>query len=169
MKFRHFVPALLISALTLNGCTVFLWGENNPFHKTTTEKTVAKDNIQAFGVVAKDNTQLKTGSLVMMGKKYWFVVNPRDSAKLKAVLDVKLDKQFQMVQQNPRYVYKALPVELKSPEAHSMTKLSTRGVFLPKVIITQRRKMLPKTAVLTLPFRSEFIIRKPKKALTFRS
>ena len=119
MKFRHFVPALLISALTLNGCTVFLWGGNNPFHKTTTEKTVAKDNIQAFGVVAKDNTQLETGSLVMMGKKYWFVVNPKDSAKLKAVLDVKLDKQFQMVQQNPRYAYEALPVELKSPEAQT--------------------------------------------------
>ena len=42
MKFRRSVPALLISALTLNGCTVFLWGENNPFHKTTTEKTLPK-------------------------------------------------------------------------------------------------------------------------------
>lgn len=119
MKFRRFVPALLISALTLNGCTNDLWERNSPFHKTTTEKTVAKDNIQAFGVVAKDNTQLETGSLVMMGKKYWFVVNPKDSAKLKAVLDVKLDKQFQMVQQNPRYAYEALPVELKSPEAQT--------------------------------------------------
>ena len=102
MKFRHFVPALLVGVLTLNGCTTDLWERNSPFQQTTTEKTVAKDNIQAFGVVAKDNTQLETGSLVMMGKKYWFVVNPKDSAKLKAVLDVKLDKQFQMVQQNPR-------------------------------------------------------------------
>ena len=70
MKFRHSATVLLVGVLTLNGCTAFLWGENNPFHKTTTEKTVAKDNIQAFGVVAKDNTQLETGSLVMMGKKY---------------------------------------------------------------------------------------------------
>ena len=121
MKFRRSTTALLVGVLTLNGCTAFLWGENNPFHKTTTEKTVAKDNIQAFGVVAKDNTQLKTGSLVMMGKKYWFVVDPKDSAKLKAVLDVKLDKQFQMVQQNPRYAYEALPVELKSPEAQTFS------------------------------------------------
>ena len=119
MKFCRFVPALLISALTLNGCTAFLWGGNNPFHKTTTEKTVAKDKIHAFGVVAKDNTQLETGSLVMMGKKYWFVVNPKDSAKLKAVLDAKLSKRFQMVQQNPKQVYEALPVELKSPEAQT--------------------------------------------------
>ncbi|HHX2531158.1 hypothetical protein ACTHSP_03890 [Neisseria sp. P0001.S005] len=119
MKFRHSATALLISALTLNGCTTDLWERNSPFQQTTTEKTVAKDNIHAFGVVAKDNTQLETGSLVMMGKKYWFVVNPRDSAKLKAVLDVKLDKQFQMVQQNPSYAYKALPVELKSPEAQT--------------------------------------------------
>ena len=119
MKFCRSTTALLVGVLTLNGCTAFLWGENNPFHKTTTEKTVAKDNIHAFGMVAKDNTQLKTGSLVMMGKKYWFVVNPKDSAKLKAILDVKLDKQFQMVRQNPRYAYEALPVELKSPEAQT--------------------------------------------------
>ena len=119
MKFRRFVPALLISVLTLNGCTAFLWGGNNPFHKTTTEKTVAKDNIHAFGVVAKDNTQLETGSLVMMGGKYWFVVNSKDSAKLKAILDAKLSKRFQMVRQNPKQVYEALPVELKSPEAQT--------------------------------------------------
>ena len=119
MKFRHFVTALLVGVLILNGCTTDLWERNSPFQQTTTEKTVAKDNIQAFGVVAKDNTQLETGSLVMMGKKYWFVVNPKDSAKLKEILDVKLDKQFQMVQQNPRYAYEALPVELKSPEAQT--------------------------------------------------
>ena len=87
--------------------------------KTITEKTVAKDNIHAFGVVAQDNTQLETGSLVMMGGKYWFVVNPKDSAKLKAVLDAKLSKRFQMVRQNPKQVYEALPVELKSPEAQT--------------------------------------------------
>ena len=119
MKFCRSATALLVGVLTLNGCTAFLWGENNPFHKTTTEKTVAKDNIHAFGVVAKDNTQLKTGSLVMMGGKYWFVVNPKDSAKLKAVLDAKLSKRFQMVRQNPKQVYEALPVELKSPEAQT--------------------------------------------------
>ena len=68
MKFRRFVPALLISALTLNGCTAFLWGGNNPFHKTTTEKPLPKTRFTHFGVVAKDNTQLETGSLVMMGK-----------------------------------------------------------------------------------------------------
>ena len=119
MKFCRSTTTLLISVLTLNGCTAFLWGENNPFHQTTTEKTVAKDNIHAFGVVAKDNTQLETGSLVMMGKKYWFVVNSKDSAKLKAILDTKLSKRFQMVRQNPKQVYEALPVELKSPEAQT--------------------------------------------------
>lgn len=119
MKFRHSAIALLVGVLTLNGCTTDLWERNSPFHQTTTEKTVAKDNIQAFGVVAQDNTQLETGSLVMMGKKYWFVVNPKDSAKLKAVLGAKLSKRFQMVQQNPKQVYEALPVELKSPEAQT--------------------------------------------------
>jgi putative membrane protein len=119
MKFCRSATALLVGVLTLNGCTNDLWERNSPFHKTTTEKTVAKDNIQAFGVVAKDNTQLEKGSLVMMGKKYWFVVNSKDSAKLKAILDTKLSKRFQMVRQNPKQVYEALPVELKSPEAQT--------------------------------------------------
>lgn len=119
MKFCRSATALLVGVLTLNGCTNDLWERNSPFHKTTTEKTVAKDNIQAFGVVAKDNTQLETGSLVMMGGKYWFVVNSKDSAKLKAILDTKLSKRFQMVRQNPKQVYEALPVELKSPEAQT--------------------------------------------------
>lgn len=119
MKFRRSATAVLVSVLTLNGCTTDLWERNSPFHKTTTEKTVAKDNIHAFGVVAKDNTQLETGSLVMMGGKYWFVVNSKDSAKLKAILDTKLSKRFQMVRQNPKQVYEALPVELKSPEAQT--------------------------------------------------
>ena len=42
MKFRRFVPALLISALTLNGCTAFLWGGNNPFIKPQPKKPLPK-------------------------------------------------------------------------------------------------------------------------------
>lgn len=121
MRFRHTMVALLIGTLILNGCTAMLWGMNDPFHKTYTEKTVAKDQIHAFGVVAKDNMQLEKGSLVMMGGKYWFVVNSKDSAELKAILDVKLDKQFQIVQHNPRYAYEALPVELESPEKQTFS------------------------------------------------
>ena len=36
-------------------------------------------------------------------------------------MDVKLDKQFQMVQHNPSYAYEALPVELESPEKQTFS------------------------------------------------
>ena len=114
MLFRKTTAAVLAAALMLNGCTAMMWGMNDPFSETTAYKHVDKDQIRAFGVVAEDNAQLEKGSLVMMGGKYWFVVNPEDSAKLTGILKVGLDKPFQMVRPNPRFAYQALPVKLEA-------------------------------------------------------
>lgn len=127
MLFRKTTAAVLAATLMLNGCTFMLWGMNDPFSETTAHKHVDKDQIRAFGVVAKDNAQLEKGSLVMMGGKYWFVVNPEDSAKLTGILKAGLDKQFQMVEPNPRFAYQALPVKLESPGSQNF---STDGLCL---------------------------------------
>lgn len=127
MLFRKTTAAVLAVALMLNGCTAMMWGMNDPFSETTAYKHVDKDQIRAFGVVAKDNAQLEKGSLVMMGGKYWFVVNPEDSAKLTGILKIGLDKPFQMVQHNPRFAHQALPVKLESPGSQNF---STEGLCL---------------------------------------
>lgn len=127
MLFRKTTAAVLAATLMLNGCTAMMWGMNDPFSQTTAYKHVDKDQIRAFGVVAKDNAQLEKGSLVMMGGKYWFVVNPEDSAKLTGILKAGLDKQFQMVEPNPRFAYQALPVKLESPGSQNF---STEGLCL---------------------------------------
>lgn len=121
MLFRKTTAAVLAATLMLNGCTAMMWGMNDPFSQTTAYKHVDKDQIRAFGVVAKDNAQLEKGSLVMMGGKYWFVVNPEDSAKLTGILKAGLDKQFQMVEPNPRFAYQALPVKLESPASQNFS------------------------------------------------
>ena len=127
MLFHKTTAAVLAAALMLNGCTAMMWGMNDPFSETTAYKHVDKDQIRAFGVVAKDNAQLEKGSLVMMGGKYWFVVNPEDSAKLTSILKIGLDKPFQMVQHNPRFAHQALPVKLESPGSQNF---STEGLCL---------------------------------------
>ena len=105
-----------------------MWGMNDPFSETTAYKHVDKDQIRAFGVVAKDNVQLEKGSLVMMGGKYWFVVNPEDSAKLTVILKAGLDKPFQIVEDTPSYArHQALPVKLESPGSQNF---STEGLCL---------------------------------------
>lgn len=112
----------------LNGCTLMLWGMNNPVSETITRKHVDKDQIRAFGVVAEDNAQLEKGSLVMMGGKYWFVVNPEDSAKLTGILKAGLDKPFQIVEDTPSYArHQALPVKLEAPGSQNF---STGGLCL---------------------------------------
>lgn len=128
MLFRKTTAAVLAAALMLNGCTAMMWGMNDPFSQTTAYKHVDKDQIRAFGVVAKDNAQLEKGSLVMMGGKYWFVVNPEDSAKLTGILKAGLDKPFQIVEDTPSYArHQALPVKLESPSSQNF---STEGLCL---------------------------------------
>lgn len=128
MLFRKTTAAVLAATLMLNGCTAMMWGMNDPFSQTTAYKHVDKDQIRAFGVVAKDNAQLEKGSLVMMGGKYWFVVNPEDSAKLTGILKIGLDKPFQIVEDTPSYArHQALPVKLESPGSQNF---STEGLCL---------------------------------------
>ncbi|HFC7174761.1 TPA: hypothetical protein ACFOIE_001895 [Neisseria meningitidis] len=128
MLFRKTTAAVLAATLMLNGCTAMMWGMNDPFSQTTAYKHVDKDQIRAFGVVAKDNAQLEKGSLVMMGGKYWFVVNPEDSAKLTGILKAGLDKPFQIVEDTPSYArHQALPVKLESPSSQNF---STEGLCL---------------------------------------
>ncbi|HEZ2189787.1 TPA: hypothetical protein WHR30_000009 [Neisseria meningitidis] len=128
MLFRKMTAAVLAATLMLNGCTAMMWGMNDPFSQTTAYKHVDKDQIRAFGVVAKDNAQLEKGSLVMMGGKYWFVVNPEDSAKLTGILKAGLDKPFQIVEDTPSYArHQALPVKLESPGSQNF---STEGLCL---------------------------------------
>ncbi|EGC62540.1 hypothetical protein NMBCU385_1291 [Neisseria meningitidis CU385] len=128
MLFRKTTAAVLAATLMLNGCTLMLWGMNNPVSETITRKHVDKDQIRAFGVVAEDNAQLEKGSLVMMGGKYWFVVNPEDSAKLTGILKAGLDKPFQIVEDTPSYArHQVLPVKLESPGSQNF---STEGLCL---------------------------------------
>ncbi|EMT8606280.1 hypothetical protein NSY73_000019 [Neisseria gonorrhoeae] len=128
MLFRKTTAAVLAATLILNGCTIMLRGMNNPVSQTITRKHVDKDQIRAFGVVAEDNAQLEKGSLVMMGGKYWFAVNPEDSAKLTGLLKAGLDKPFQIVEDTPSYArHQALPVKFEAPGSQNF---STGGLCL---------------------------------------
>lgn len=107
--------------MTLNGCTLLLWGQHNPFSESTTHHEITQDEIQAFGVVKQANSQFARGSLVMMGKENWFVVNPQDSAKLQGILDVKLDKAFQIVNSYNHQLLKSFPIDLKAAESNDFS------------------------------------------------
>lgn len=121
MKLMKTTSAMVCAAMSLNGCTLILWGKDSPFSETTTRHEVAKDEIQAFGVVQQANSQLAQGSLVMMGKQNWFVVRPQDSAKLQGVLNVKLEKAFQIVDRYRHQPLQSFPVELKTANGNDFS------------------------------------------------
>lgn len=121
MKLIKTTAAAVCAAMTLNGCTAMMWKMNDPFSETYTRHEVAKDEIQAFGVVKQANSQLAQGSLVMMGRQNWFVVNPDDSARLKGVLEAKLDKAFQIVGGYTHQPLDSLPVRLKAVDGNDFS------------------------------------------------
>lgn len=138
MKFYRFITTLLTVA-TLSGCaTAMFWHGNNPNESKEVQQTVAKDKIYSFAVVNKNNSQLPEGSLVMIGEKYWFVINPNDSAQLINILNIKLDKPFQITETaNPseNTHNKALPVTLTSLD-------SPNQVYVCAMIPLMRKKLL---------------------------
>lgn len=131
------ITVALCGVLMLNGCTTMMtWaggpeGNEGVFSKKESDHVVANDDIQAFGVVREHNEQLAQGSLVMMGKKYWFVVNPQDSAKLQSILNVKLDKQFQIVKRTGDSLGQ-FPVEVKSADSNDFSSSFCLGYHTKK-------------------------------------
>lgn len=79
---------LLASIFTLTGCfSTILWNSDKKIRETKEHK-IASDYIRAFG---KDNT---TGQIVMMGDKYWFILDKDSSTEISSVLNSKLPEAF---------------------------------------------------------------------------
>ncbi|MDO4879084.1 MAG: thiosulfate sulfurtransferase [Neisseria sp.] len=86
------LPAL--AALALNACTAMLWGMFPASNTETISREIGSDQVRAFGVVRDKNSQLAVGSLVMMGDKYWYVVDLDSSQKTAAVLNAGLPQRY---------------------------------------------------------------------------
>lgn len=121
MTFRLAITAAV--TLSLSGCiTANMWDKNSPNTSKAVHHSVATDKIHSFGIVNQNNSQLDRGSIIMMGEKYWFVINTKDSENLADILNVKLDKQFQIVNSdNYDKSLRALPVELRNEKEADFT------------------------------------------------
>ncbi|WP_038329979.1 hypothetical protein [Kingella kingae] len=88
---------LTAAVLSQSSCTtLFLWGKNPPTTHTTTYQDIGSDQVHAFGRAERDSNQLKAGSLLMMGDKYWYALDADDSTNLLPVLNAKLTNHYQI-------------------------------------------------------------------------
>ncbi|MDO4879083.1 MAG: hypothetical protein Q3966_07320 [Neisseria sp.] len=80
--------AALAAVLALSGCfTKLIWNEDPVTHTETVLRDAGSDQIRAFGVVREKNSQLAVDSLVMMGDKYWYVLDAASAHHPKALLN----------------------------------------------------------------------------------
>lgn len=101
-----------LSALSLNACTARLW-ETNPVSETKRRyQDAGMDKVYAFGQTQQDSPQLKAGSLLMMGDKYWYALDKETAQRLLPVLNAKLARQYQIKDYFTHEDAKGLPVTI---------------------------------------------------------
>lgn len=94
MRHKTRLCTTLILTLSLTGCTLLLWGENPATSNYTVHHNNGTDHIHAFGRAQQNSKQIPQGSLVMMGERYWYIINLGDSNELFTVLSSGLSKPY---------------------------------------------------------------------------
>ncbi|WGE31343.1 hypothetical protein NYR60_05575 [Actinobacillus genomosp. 2] len=90
MKLKHLLSAVILACSTLlSGCFSLLTASEARVSTSHHEsKVVAEDNITQFGLVKS------TKQLVMMGDKYWYLLDQGSSNYVQKLIDAKLPKGF---------------------------------------------------------------------------
>ena len=97
------LAATVMTTLLLTGCmiTSALIGEGKQIHEE-----IENDEIIAFAEVAKELPTVQKGSLIMQGKKYWFIIrsvpksNQENIEILHKVLTEPWKEQFQFTDES---------------------------------------------------------------------
>ncbi|PVX41342.1 hypothetical protein C8D76_10238 [Pasteurella langaaensis DSM 22999] len=83
-----------LAVLLLSGCTALLW-EMSPIVKThDRERDDGIDTLIAFGRTQADKAPLQKGQVVMMGERYWYVVDRDISDYLLPILTINLPQPY---------------------------------------------------------------------------
>lgn len=97
---RNLLVGLILSSTLLAGCSTSLLWRGELFARDPVltqdieEKEIAQDNVRAFAMVKPNTNNPHADSLVMVGDKYWYVINKKHSQELGLILQAKLSKQF---------------------------------------------------------------------------
>lgn len=97
-KSRIIFSLLLAGLVGSGGCiTSTMWQKQTHYKTTVHQNSLGKDAVVAFGQASQDSSQIQKGSLVMMGKKYWYVLPPQQSNELLSLLQARLSKPYTIV------------------------------------------------------------------------
>lgn len=102
---------MLSTAFTLSGCmTHHLWSSDNT--PNIYYQNIGSDKIHAFGHRKTATEQIAAGSLIMMGERYWYALDPTSSNTMQAVLTAKLSQRYQIFDAKDSEALLALPALL---------------------------------------------------------
>ncbi len=102
---------------SLNACTSVVWNggiydADRAINTQTVVRTTGQDHIYAFGHIPHQSKQPFSGSLVMMGGEFWYMIQPDVSEKIITPLTANLPKRYQITRPYGGDVLNALPVTI---------------------------------------------------------
>ncbi|MDK4680724.1 hypothetical protein QDY72_00235 [Kingella negevensis] len=101
--------SIILTALSLNACTSVIWNGGVYDADRAVDAQIKFDKVQSESInaFARDNT---SGSLMLLGKHYWYAVHPKISQELIAVLQTPYEYRITAPYRGEKL--RALPVRL---------------------------------------------------------
>lgn len=101
----------------LNACTSVVWNggiydADRAINTQIVVQNTTEDHIYAFGHIPHQSKKALSGSLLMMGDKFWYAIQPDVSEKMIVPLTAKLPKRYKITQPYTGKILTALPVTL---------------------------------------------------------
>lgn len=97
-------PASVVVCLLLSACATPAQWRQNPLADDDIIR-IEHDHVSALGQVRQDSSELKSGSLVLMGKKYWYVFDTPSSEAALTVLKPGLTDRY-LIQRRPWHAHR---------------------------------------------------------------
>ena len=114
---RIFFLAVL-AIFALGGCTVAQWKKNPAFQKIPQYSEPESDRLTSFRLTQRQSGDIPAGTLIMIGEKYWYLLDQESSKELTRYVETKLSHGYIF---NKTFDDKTLTLTVADPASRRFT------------------------------------------------
>lgn len=113
MRFENLIRVLMaVVMLQLSACA---YNHHEVLHDAD------QDEVYTFGVLPTRVEDFSAGTLMLMGKKYWYVIQGNDAKPLAAVLNAGLSKRYRLFDETNQQELFYLPISIERQKPDSVS------------------------------------------------
>lgn len=145
MFFKNIIRAIsLASILSVGACAY-------DFHQIIHD--VGQDNVYAFGVLPEKVEDFQAGTLMMMGDKYWYVLQNNDAKTFSNILNADLSQRYRIFDKKNQQELSYIPIIIGT-QSQNIKNTYFNSQFCLRYQTTNPKEIDKLTSLSFLPFTS---------------